>query len=159
MKEIVLAGGCFWGVEEFFRRINGVVETQACYVNGTTENPTYDDICHGNTNYAEGVLVKFNEDILSLETLLEEFFKIINPTSLNKQGNDVGSQYRSGIYYLDDLDILVAQLVIEKEQKNYDKKIITELKPLKKYYKAEIYHQKYLQKNPNGYCHIHLDPI
>lgn len=157
MKEIVLAGGCFWGVEEFFRRITGVLETEVCYVNGRTENPTYEEICNGNTNYAEGVLVKFDENIISLETILKKFFTIINPVSRNKQGNDVGSQYRTGIYYFDPIDITCAKLVLDEIQKNYDKKIVTEILPLEKYYKAEDYHQKYLLKNPNGYCHIKLD--
>ncbi|MGL4990348.1 MAG: peptide-methionine (S)-S-oxide reductase MsrA [Sarcina sp.] len=154
MKEIVLAGGCFWGIEEFFRRLDGVIETEACYVNGVTDNPTYNEICTGNTNFVEAVLVKFDENILSLQTLLEKYFSIIDPTSLNKQGNDIGTQYRTGIYYIDPIDITTAKLVIENIQKNYNKSIVTELLPLGKYYKAEDYHQKYLQKNPNGYCHI-----
>lgn len=154
MKEIILAGGCFWGVEEFFRRLDGVLQTEVCYVNGITDNPTYNEICQGNTNFVEAVLVKFDENILSLQNLLEKYFSIIDPTSLNKQGNDVGSQYRTGIYYIDPIDITTAKLVIKNIQKNYNKPIVTELLPLGKYYKAEDYHQKYLQKNPNGYCHI-----
>lgn len=157
MKEIILAGGCFWGVEEFLSRIDGVIETEVAYVNGRTENPTYEEICDGNTNYAEACLVKYNENILTLEQILDSFWTIINPTSLNKQGNDVGSQYRTGIYYLDALDIPVINESKNKVQKNYDKIIITEVLPLEKYYKAEEYHQKYLKKNPNGYCHIKLN--
>lgn len=157
MKEIILAGGCFWGVEEFLSRIDGVIETEVAYVNGRTENPTYEEICDGNTNYAEACLVKYNENILTLEQILDSFWTIINPTSLNKQGNDVGSQYRTGIYYLDALDIPVINESKNKIQKNYDKIIITEVLPLEKYYKAEEYHQKYLKKNPNGYCHIKLN--
>ncbi|MGL4763080.1 MAG: peptide-methionine (S)-S-oxide reductase MsrA [Sarcina sp.] len=157
MKEIVLAGGCFWGVEEFFIRTKGVVETEVCYVNGRTDNPTYEAICNGNTNYAEACKIRFDENIISLESLLDKFWSIVNPTSLNKQGNDVGSQYRSGIYYFDALDIADIELSIQKEQKNHDKKIVTEVKPLERYFRAEEYHQKYLQKNPGGYCHINLN--
>ncbi|MGL4450055.1 MAG: peptide-methionine (S)-S-oxide reductase MsrA [Sarcina sp.] len=157
MKEIVLAGGCFWGVEEFFRRLDGVIETEVCYVNGRTDHPTYESICHGNTNYAEACKVVFDENIISFEELLDKFWTIINPTSLNKQGNDVGSQYRTGIYYFDPIDIATIDLSIEKEQKKYEKKIVTEVKPLERYFRAEDYHQKYLVKNPNGYCHIRLD--
>ncbi|MGL5616130.1 MAG: peptide-methionine (S)-S-oxide reductase MsrA [Sarcina sp.] len=156
MNEIVLAGGCFWGVEEFFSRIEGVTETEVCYVNGRTENPTYEEICNGNTYYAEACLVKFEEEIISLENLLYKFFSIIDPTSLNKQGNDVGSQYRTGIYYLDPLDLPHIHKVFKEIEESYDKKIVTEVKPLEKFYKAEEYHQKYLKKNPNGYCHIKL---
>ena len=101
MKEIVLAGGCFWGVQEFFSRIDGITHTEVSYVNGRTENPTYEDVCYGNTNYAEACLIKYNEDLISLEEILSKFWTIINPTSLNRQGNDIGSQYRTGIYYLD----------------------------------------------------------
>ncbi|MGL4991494.1 MAG: peptide-methionine (S)-S-oxide reductase MsrA [Sarcina sp.] len=157
MKEIILAGGCFWGVEEFFRRTEGIIETEVCYVNGRTENPTYEEICHGNTNYAEACKIIYDDNILPLESLLDKFWTIINPTALNKQGNDVGSQYRTGIYYFDPLDIPIITESVAKEQKNHEKKIVTEVKPLEKYYKAEEYHQKYLVKNPGGYCHIKFD--
>lgn len=156
MKKIVLAGGCFWGVEEFISRINGVVETEVGYANGRTLNPTYEDVCHKNTYYVECCYITYDENIVSLEEILNEYWSIIDPTILNRQGNDVGSQYRTGIYYLDeqDLDIIIKSK--ENNQKNYDKKIVTEIKPLINYYKAEEYHQKYLKKNPNGYCHIKL---
>ncbi|WP_297522042.1 peptide-methionine (S)-S-oxide reductase MsrA [uncultured Clostridium sp.] len=157
MKEIILAGGCFWGVEEFFRRLDGVSETEVCYVNGKIDNPTYELICGGNTNYAEACRIIFNEDIITFEVLLDNFWSIITPTSLNKQGNDIGSQYRTGIYYFDPIDITTIELSLEKEQKNHIKKIVTEVKPLDKYYRAEDSHQKYLQKNPNGYCHINFN--
>jgi peptide-methionine (S)-S-oxide reductase len=157
MKQIVLAGGCFWGVEEFISRINGVGETEVGYANGRTENPTYEDVCYKNTGYAEAVFVKYDETKLSLEKLLEKFWGIINPTTLNRQGPDVGSQYRTGIYYLDENDVEVILKSKEEIQKKYEKKIVTEVKPLVNYYKAEEYHQKYLKKNPGGYCHIPLD--
>ncbi|WP_194192121.1 peptide-methionine (S)-S-oxide reductase MsrA [Clostridium chrysemydis] len=157
MKSIILAGGCFWGVEEFMSRINGVTETEVAYVNGRTKNPSYEEICNGNTYFAEACKITYDENILSLEKLLQKYFSIINPTSLNKQGNDIGSQYRTGIYYEDQNDLKIIEKVILKEGEKYEKKIVTEVKPLENYYKAETYHQKYLKKNPNGYCHIKLD--
>lgn len=157
MRSIILAGGCFWGVEEFMSRINGVTETEVAYVNGRTKNPSYEEICNGNTYFAEACKVTYDENILSLEKLLEKFFSIINPTSLNKQGNDVGSQYRTGIYYENSADLRIIEKVMLKEGEKYENKIVTEVKPLENYYKAENYHQKYLKKNPNGYCHIKLN--
>lgn len=156
MKKIVLAGGCFWGVEEFISRINGVISTEVGYANGRTENPTYEDVCTKNTFFAEVCFVEYDENILSLEELLNEYWQIVDPTTLNRQGPDLGSQYRTGIYYIDksDLDIILKSK--ENNQKNYEKKIVTEVLPLTNYYKAEEYHQKYLKKNPNGYCHIKL---
>lgn len=157
MKEIVLAGGCFWGIEEFFSRIDGVVETEVGYANGRTPNPTYEDVCYKNTFYAEACRIKYEESKLPLDKLLDRFWSIINPTTLNKQGPDVGSQYRTGIYYIDETDKEAIFQSKEREQKNYEKKVVTEVKPLENYYKAEEYHQKYLKKNPGGYCHIPLD--
>lgn len=157
MKEIVLAGGCFWGVEEFLSRINGVIKTEVGYANGNTLNPTYEDVCYKNTYFAEVCKVTYDENNLSLQNLLKKFFTIINPNSLNRQGNDVGSQYRTGIYYLDEKDIPIIQSIKKEEQTKYSKTIVTEVKPLRNYYKAEDYHQNYLKKNPNGYCHIKLD--
>lgn len=156
MKRIVLAGGCFWGVEEFLSRLNGVVSTEVGYANGRTENPTYEDVCYKNTYFAEACLVEYDENILSLENLLKEYWSIVDPTALNRQGPDVGSQYRTGIFYLDESDLDTILKSKEENQKNYDKKIVTEVVPLVNYYKAEEYHQKYLKKNPNGYCHIKL---
>ena len=156
MKKIVLAGGCFWGIEEFLSRINGVISTEVGYANGRTENPTYEDVCYKNTYFAEVCFIEYDEKILSLEDLLKEYWSIIDPTALNRQGPDVGSQYRTGIYYLNEDDIETILKSKEENQKNYDKKIVTEVLPLTNYYKAEEYHQKYLKKNPNGYCHIKL---
>ena len=156
MKKIVLAGGCFWGVEEFLSRLNGVISTEVGYANGRTENPTYEDVCYKNTYFAEVCLVVYDEHILSLENILKEYWSIVDPTSLNRQGPDVGSQYRTGIYYLDESDLNIILKSKEENQKNYSEKIVTEVVPLINYYKAEEYHQKYLKKNPNGYCHRKL---
>lgn len=157
MKKIAFGGGCFWGVEKFFSRVPGVIETEVGYANGRTDNPSYEDICYGNTYFVEVCLVTYDENIISLDKLLNKFWSIIDPTSLNKQGNDIGSQYRSGIYYSDESDydtIIRSKNII---QEGYDKVIVTEIKPIEKYHTAEEYHQKYLKKNPGGYCHIKFD--
>jgi len=157
MKKIVLAGGCFWGMEAYFQRLEGVVETEVGYANGTTENPTYEEVCRHTTGYAEALSVSYDEEIISLETLLKHFWKVIDPTLLNRQGGDIGDQYRTGIYYTVSEDVDTIKTSLENEQKKYTKPIVTEVKPLDTYYTAELYHQKYLDKNPHGYCHIPLD--
>ncbi len=156
MKKIVLAGGCFWGVQEYFSRINGILKTEVGYANGKTYNPTYEQVCNDNTGFAEVCYVEYDERIITLKDVLSKFWAVVNPTSLNRQGNDVGNQYRSGIYYFDEDDIADIQESIKELQKKYEKKIVTEVKPLENYFKAEEYHQDYLKKNPNGYCHINL---
>ncbi|WP_139902426.1 peptide-methionine (S)-S-oxide reductase MsrA [Clostridium thermarum] len=154
MKKIVLAGGCFWGVEAFLSGIKGVIETKVGYANGRVANPTYEMVCQQNTGFAETCYVEYDESQLPLEKLLEEYWRIVDPTVLNRQGPDVGSQYRTGIYYTDESDLNIILKSVAEEQKKYEKKIVTEVKPLENFYVAEEYHQKYLQKNPNGYCHI-----
>lgn len=157
MKEIVFAGGCFWGVEEFLSRISGVIQTKVGYANGDKLNPTYEEVCSGATGHVESCYTTYDEDIINLTMLLDEYWNIIDPTSLNKQANDIGSQYRTGIYYVDKND---EDLIIKSKnttQKNYTKSIVTEIMPLKCFYAAEEYHQNYLKKNPNGYCHIKFD--
>ena len=157
MKKLVLAGGCFWGVEEYLSRIDGVVETKVGYANGITENPTYEEVCSGKTGHAEACYITYDENKISLTKLLDKYFEIIEPTSLNKQGNDIGSQYRTGIYYIDENDKTIIDKSKDNLQKLYTENIVTEVLPLKCFYDAEAYHQKYLKKNPNGYCHIKLD--
>lgn len=157
MKEIYLAGGCFWGVEEYFSRINGVVDTQVGYANGTTENPSYEQVCTGTTGHAETTYIKYDENIISLKILLEKFWRIIDPTSLNKQGNDRGSQYRTGIYYTKEEDLPIIEKSFKEIQSKYDKPMVTEILPLESFYEAEEYHQDYLKKNPGGYCHIDMN--
>lgn len=156
MKKIVLAGGCFWGVQEYFSRIKGILKTEVGYANGKTTNPTYGQVCNENTGFAEVCYVEYDEKIITVKEVLGRFWAVVNPTSLNRQGNDVGSQYRSGIYYFEEEDISDIKESIEELQKKHEKKIVTEVKPLKNYFKAEEYHQDYLKKNPNGYCHINL---
>ncbi|MGI5851351.1 MAG: peptide-methionine (S)-S-oxide reductase MsrA [Clostridiales bacterium] len=157
MKEIVLAGGCFWGVEEYMSRIPGVVDTKVGYANGTQANPSYEDVCTGTTGHAEACYVRYDEESISLKELLDRFWSVIDPTIRDRQGNDIGSQYRTGIYYIDEEDLSTIVDSLNREQIKYTKPIVTEIEPLSCFYDAEEYHQKYLKKNPNGYCHIKLD--
>lgn len=156
MKKIYLAGGCFWGVEEYFSHINGVISTRVGFANGFKPNPTYKEICETETGYSEACEIVYDNSIVSLETILNYMFKVIDPTSINKQGNDIGSQYRTGIYYQEnDIESKeIALKFIENQQKNYNKPIVVEVEPLTTFFLAEEKHQQYLKKNPNGYCHI-----
>ncbi|MHB1453250.1 MAG: peptide-methionine (S)-S-oxide reductase MsrA [Saccharofermentanales bacterium] len=154
LRSIYFAGGCFWGVDAFMRRIRGVASTTVGYANGRTLNPTYEEVCRMNTGHAETVHVLYDPDIVSLDGLLREFFTIVDPTSLNRQGNDVGSQYRSGIYYADIEDEKIIRDFVGTIAMHSGKKIVTEILPIASYYPAEEYHQSYLEKNPGGYCHI-----
>lgn len=156
-KEIYLAGGCFWGTEKYLENIPGIIATEVGYANGNTENPTYEEVCHHNTGHAETVKVEYEDDTISLSYLLSLYYDVINPVSVNRQGGDVGSQYRTGIYYTDQKDQAGIEESIQELQKSYEDKIAIERKPLVNYYKAEEYHQKYLDKNPGGYCHIGVD--
>ena len=159
MKEIYFAGGCFWGVEGYMSRINGVVDVSSGYANGDTENPKYEDLIYKNSGHAETVHILYDSNIVSLYVLLSHYFNIIDPISLNKQGNDIGVQYRTGIYYIDDFDLKVIESKIKEEQKKYSEQIQVEVCKLRNYYLAEEYHQKYLIKNPNGYCYIDLSLV
>ncbi len=153
-KEIYLAGGCFWGTEKYLKSIPGVLSAEVGYANGNTSNPTYEDVCHRNTGHAEAVKVLYDDDKIGLPFLLELYYDVIDPLSINRQGNDIGSQYRTGIYFTDAEDEKIIMESINNLQKRYKERIAIEIKPLDNYYKAEEYHQKYLDKNPNGYCHI-----
>lgn len=153
-REIWLAGGCFWGTQAYLDNINGVVHTSVGYANGHTPNPTYEAVCSRTTGYAEAVHVAYNPVDLQFEFLLELYFQSVNPTSVNRQGGDVGDQYRTGIYYLDASDLPIIESSIKKLAATLEKPVAIEVKPLTNYYLAEEYHQKYLQKNPGGYCHI-----
>jgi len=157
MKTIYFAGGCFWGVEEYFSKVAGVVETEVGYANGKTENPTYEDVCHNFTGHAETVKVTYDKSLASVETLLAALFRIIDPTLLNRQGPDRGAQYRTGVYSEDEDDIERAKAWIESVAGKYKEAVQTEVLPLKNYSRAEEYHQKYLKKHPGGYCHIDLN--
>lgn len=154
MKEIYLAGGCFWGVEKYLSGLDGVTRTNAGYANGKTENPSYEEVCGGQTGHAETVKVLYNPKILPLRRLLDLFYEVIDPTSVNRQGPDAGTQYRTGVYFTDASDREAVVESIKELAKKYEKPIAVEVKELENYSPAEEYHQKYLEKNPGGYCHI-----
>ena len=153
-KDIYLAGGCFWGTEHYFKQIEGVIETEVGFANGHTADPTYKEVYTDTTGYAETVHVKYNPDVVSLEFLLQMFFKAIDPTSLNKQGEDEGTRYRTGVYYTDAEDLPIIEKVFAEEQQKYQQPLAVEKLPLENFYSAEEYHQDYLAKNPTGYCHL-----
>lgn len=154
----IFAAGCFWGVEEYFSRVKGVIKSEAGYTGGTVKSPTYEQVCSDKTGHAEAVRVTFDPKIVSYERLLKHFWEMHDPTSLNKQGNDVGAQYRSAIFFTGPEQEKIAMASLEKLVKSgrYSKKIVTEILPAKEFYLAEEYHQNYLKKNPRGYCHIDL---
>lgn len=157
MKDIYFAGGCFWGCQLFFKNIEGVVETETGFANGNTPNPTYEQVYTDITGYAETVRIKYDEKKIDLQFLLDMFFHAIDPTLLNQQGEDKGTRYRTGVYYVDDEDLPIIQQFFTKKQKEYSKPIVTEIEKLKNFFAASEYHQDYLDKNPNGYCHLPLE--
>ena len=154
MRTVYLAAGCFWGTQRFFDQFDGVLSTETGYANGNTENPTYEDVKHHHSGHAETVKVVFDETAISASKLLEYYFMIIDPLSVNKQGEDEGEQYRTGIYYEDESLLPEIRAVVAQEEASVGKKLAVEVLPLKQFFRAEEYHQKYLEKNPNGYCHI-----
>lgn len=153
-KVIYFAGGCFWGTEKYFSLLHGVTNTEAGYANGRTANPDYESVCSGKTGYAETVKVSYDPEKISLPFLLDLYYKVIDPTSLNKQGGDIGTQYRTGIYYTEDCEKNIIDASILTLQKGYEEPVVVEILPLNSYYTAEEYHQDYLGKHPGGYCHI-----
>lgn len=153
-KTIYFAGGCFWGTEHYFKMIKGVVGTTVGYANSIMENPSYKDVCSGDTLAAETVKVDYDPSLVSLEFLTRMFFHAIDPTSLNRQGNDIGTQYRTGIYYTDNEDLAEIYKVFEEQRSTTEGEIVVEVKALQNFYAAEDYHQDYLDKNPDGYCHL-----
>lgn len=157
LKEIYLAGGCFWGLEAYMERVHGVVDVVSGYANGKTDNPKYEDLLYKNSGHAETVKVVYDSAKTDLSTLLAYYIKVVDPTSLNKQGNDRGSQYRTGIYFIDQEEEREIQNFLAQVQEKFDKPLVIENLPLKGFTMAEDYHQDYLKKNPNGYCHIDLN--
>jgi len=153
-KDIYLAGGCFWGTAHFFKQIYGVLETEVGFANGEKENPTYEEVYTDTTGYAETVHVVYDADVVGLPFLLEMYFVAIDPTSLNKQGHDEGTRYRTGIYYTDRADLAIIEEVYAAEQAKCEKAFVVEKAPLKNFTKADEYHQDYLDKHPDGYCHL-----
>lgn len=157
MKEIYFAGGCFWGTEHYLKQINGVISTEVGYANGNTDSPTYEEVYTDTTGYAECVKVVYNPSVITLKYLIELFFRSIDPLSLNKQGNDCGTRYRTGVYYVDSDDVDTIKSVFQSVESGVGEPLAVELETLKNFYPAEEYHQTYLDKNPNGYCHIPLE--
>lgn len=156
LKTIYLAGGCFWGMEAYMEKIYGVADAVSGYANGTTENPSYEQVLTHTTGFAETVKVDYDPARLDLRTLISYYLRVVDPTSVNRQGNDRGEQYRTGIYYTDEADRQLVEERLRQEQERYSAPIVVELLPLKNFYEAEEYHQDYLKKNPQGYCHIDL---
>ncbi len=153
MKTIYLAGGCFWGMQKFFDQFDGVVRTEVGYANGPDETPSYQDVCNG-SGHAETVRIDYDPDVISLPDLLNYYFMVIDPLSVNRQGNDQGIQYRTGIYYSEEDQLPEIEAVYQAQEEKAGAKLAVELLPLENFFPAEEYHQKYLDKNPGGYCHI-----
>lgn len=161
LEKSILAGGCFWGMEDLIRKVDGVVKTEVGYAGGQVPNPTYEIVSTGLSGHAESIEITFDPQKISYEELLKFFFTIHDPTTLNRQENDVGTQYRSEIFYLDDAQKLTAQKVVNEANKSgvFKKPVVTQISKARKFYSAETYHQKYLQKNPFGYTchHVHKE--
>lgn len=156
MKEIYFASGCFWGAQHFFAGVDGVKEAVAGYANGNGVNPKYEQVYTDTTGFAETVRVTYNESRISLPELTELYFTIIDPLSLNKQGGDIGTRYRTGVYYTEEADRALIASVFEAEAQRLGAPLVVELEPLRNFYLAEERHQDYLDKNPDGYCHVPL---
>ena len=152
-RTIYLAGGCFWGLQKYFDQFRGVLNTEVGYANGPDQAPTYQAVCQ-DSGHAETVRVEYDPDTLSLTTLLEDYFRVIDPLSVNRQGHDQGIQYRTGIYYTDPTQLPEIEAVYRAQEAKAGSKLAVELLPLQNFFTAEEYHQKYLDKNPGGYCHI-----
>ncbi len=150
---IYLAGGCFWGLQKFFDQFDGVLETEVGYANGPDRAPSYQDVCN-DSGHAETVRIVYDPSVMSLEKLLDYYFMVIDPLSVNKQGHDEGIQYRTGIYYTDEAQLPAVNAVFGREQAKAGRPLAVAVEPLKNFFSAEEYHQKYLEKNPGGYCHI-----
>ncbi len=155
LKRICLAGGCFWGLQAYLKRVRGVRETLCGYANGKGDRPSYEDVCAG-SGHAEAVMVGYDPDEIGLREILLRFAKAIDPTSVNRQGNDVGVQYRSGIYSVDEGDLALARAFVEELAAFFDRPVVVEVKPLEGFFPAEECHQDYLSKRPGGYCHLDL---
>lgn len=159
MEQAIFAAGCFWGVQYYFDQVPGVVKTTVGYTGGTTKNPTYEEVLSHTTGHAEAVLVEFDPKKVSYETLVKQFFRMHDPTQLNRQGPDVGSNYRSAIFYLNDSQKDIAERVKQSTQKTTPVPIVTEITPAGQFYEAEDYHQKYTERTGRGMCHVPYAPV
>lgn len=158
-KRIVIAGGCFWGVQEYYKRLKGVIKTTVGYVNGNITNPTYEDLKMMRATHAEACEIYYEDSIISLEKILTHMFRFIDSFSVNRQGGDIGLQYRTGIYYKTEEDLAIIKSFLNKMEQKYQRPLAVEVEVEKGYYLAEAYHQDYLTKNPHGYCHVNLNLI
>lgn len=159
MTNFVLAGGCFWCLDSIFRKINGVDDVVSGYIGGQTDNPDYESVCSGQNGHAEAISISFDEKIVPESTILDIFFLIHDPTTLDRQGNDVGTQYRSAMFWQNEKQKLLFEVSINRAQTNWKNPIVTELVKFDKFWPAEDYHQDYFNKNPgNGYCQIVITP-
>ena len=154
MKTIFLAAGCFWGAQHYLKQIRGVVETETGFANGNTEKPTYEEVYTDRTGYAEAVRVVFDPEVLPLRKLMNLYFDCIEPTSVNRQGDDEGTRYRTGIYYIDPEDYPTIHEAMHEVQHGYSSPLAVEVEPLRAFYPADEHHQDYLDKHPDGYCHL-----
>jgi len=159
MKQALFAAGCFWGVQYYFDQVPGVVKTVVGYTGGHTENPTYEQVCAHGTGHAEAVLIDFDPAEVSYETLVRQFFRMHDPTQLNRQGPDIGDNYRSAIFYFDDDQRQTVEMVMMDVAPKYDKPIVTQLAPAGKFYEAEPHHQKYAERTGQGMCHVPYAPL
>jgi methionine-S-sulfoxide reductase len=161
MKEdkATFAAGCFWGVQFYFDQVPGVVSSRVGYTGGHTENPTYEEVCTHTTGHAEATELTFNPAKVSYETLVKQFFHMHDPTQLNRQGPDVGDSYRSAIFYHDDEQKNIAERVMQQQQKELDKPIVTQIVPVAEFYEAEAYHQKFTERTGQGMCHVPYQPM
>ena len=153
-KELYFAAGCFWGAEKFFKLIDGVIFTEVGFANGNTPDPTYKEVYTDSTGYAETVHLRYDASRSGAAELARLFFRIIDPLSLNKQGEDEGTRYRTGIYYTDEEDLPALRTVFSEVRERLGREPVVELLPLRNFYRAEEMHQDYLDKNPGGYCHL-----
>lgn len=159
MQKALFAAGCFWGVQFYFDQVPGVVQTTVGYTGGHTLNPTYEDVCSHTTGHAEATLIEYDPEAVAYETLVRQFFRMHDPTQLNRQGPDIGDQYRSAIFYFDEQQKKTAEKVRNELAKALDKPVVTAITPAQLFYVAEPYHQKYTERTGRGMCHVEYAPV
>lgn len=159
MQKALFAAGCFWGVQFYFDQVPGVIRTTVGYTGGTVPNPTYEAVCTHKTGHAEATLIEFDPKQVTYKVLVKQFFRMHDPTQLNRQGPDVGDQYRSAIFYFDDAQKRIAEEIRDELAEKYDKPVVTQIVPVQVFYKAEAYHQKYTERTGIGMCHIPYAPV
>ena len=158
-EKALFAAGCFWGVQYYFDQVPGVISTTVGYSGGHTENPTYEQVCTHTTGHAEAVLIEFNSSLINYETLCKQFFRMHNPTELNRQGPDIGDSYRSAIFYFDSRQRQIAEETARAAQIHYPERIVTQIAEASAFYEAEDYHQKYAERTGLGMCHVDYSPV